>query len=884
MAEGSHESPGLVGVFPHAAAREPESACEPAGEFRSFGDWRPEELRIRDHHLGKLVIYGNCLADDATIDRCLNEALERNDPTRLTTLPGSYTTLLVRPDGLTALADLANQFPLFYRSDAGTTHLASLTAPLCVDNARDNIDPLTLASQIVAPRASDLMAGRSGFANIQRLEAGHTLDVDSQGKTSISRYEDLSVPSVTSIDEAAEKLRSAMIDAARLRAEWGRRTSSDFSGGYDSTSMAFLLAHQVDAPLLVTARHMQGNPTDDLEYVRKYLRLPASQGLFEPHEIEEGADLAVYSDLLSLPTGDQPDASVVGRAQQRAYFNFLREHGIELHITGNGADAILDMDPRQYLGGLARLRTLPRFLRSVLEVGRTENSSPRGLIKNIRGASRLNPGSSLVALSQLLATAEPTAEQKKYAGILFGEATAPRWLTPTMRKALADLALAQAESVEVDDGQDHGNYIAYSDVRGFGPLLHGAMQFAAGYGLRVHAPYMDNDILRACFSIPAHERVNPWIFKAILGKALHGLVPDEVTQRRTKGDYTRIGFQGLRQAAPALEHLLRDSRLADLGIIDPSRVRASLDRSYAGANPPWASIDGLVAAELWLRSLDSSSSLPSKNRAADAIVISPKEEEPADPLEATAQYGMPSDVIMAIRDNGAIVLNIATGTFYRLNLAASRVIQALSATNNFGEAITELSAHYPVIEESVLRSGSSDLIRQLLARNLLNETKDRGLFSIVETKDDVSKEIALPINMTRQGHEPIALRLRDRLMTMGGLAVSSAVRRLSFAKQVKLIDRLHRRWANKPDTVENAERTLAAAHRLTALSLGRAACLELSMATVMTAALRRRRIDLVLGTRADPDSFHSWPEVEGVPIRTHLDEPITGVYQRILKV
>jgi len=123
-------------------------------------------------------------------------------------------------------------------------------------------------------------------------------------------------------------------------------------------------------------------------------------------------------------------------------------------------------------------------------------------------------------------------------------------------------------------------------------------------GVAVHAPFLDNVVIRACLRVPASQRMDPWTYKPLLPCALAGLVPDQVFDRRDKGDYTAEDYRGARGAAPRLRNLLRNSRLADLGVIEPGRVGESLDRLLTGMTVPLGELNNLLAVELWLRDLD----------------------------------------------------------------------------------------------------------------------------------------------------------------------------------------------------------------------------------------------------------------------------------------
>jgi asparagine synthase (glutamine-hydrolysing) len=77
-----------------------------------------------------------------------------------------------------------------------------------------------------------------------------------------------------------------------------------------------------------------------------------------------------------------------------------------------------------------------------------------------------------------------------------------------------------------------------------------------------------------------------------------------VFDRRTKGDYTAEEYRGARGATTRLRALLRESRLTELGVIQPARVNRAVDQLLAGVAVPIGALNQIFATELWLRSLE----------------------------------------------------------------------------------------------------------------------------------------------------------------------------------------------------------------------------------------------------------------------------------------
>lgn len=83
-----------------------------------------------------------------------------------------------------------------------------------------------------------------------------------------------------------------------------------------------------------------------------------------------------------------------------------------------------------------------------------------------------------------------------------------------------------------------------------------------------------------------------------------GMMPSEVMDRHSKGDYSAETYCGARSAAGALRELLRNSRLAALGVLEPEAALGAVDRMIAGVAVPLGALHMVLAAETWLRIKD----------------------------------------------------------------------------------------------------------------------------------------------------------------------------------------------------------------------------------------------------------------------------------------
>lgn len=123
---------------------------------------------------------------------------------------------------------------------------------------------------------------------------------------------------------------------------------------------------------------------------------------------------------------------------------------------------------------------------------------------------------------------------------------------------------------------------------------------------RLHAPFYDNQVVRACRDLPESLRVKPGarasVLRAVLkGAGVHDLpagwgAPSHAAQ-------TASVRAGLRNAAADLLQLFDAPLLAEAGLVEARVVRKALRAASQGEQLPLDGLADLVSTELWLRRL-----------------------------------------------------------------------------------------------------------------------------------------------------------------------------------------------------------------------------------------------------------------------------------------
>lgn len=178
-------------------------------------------------------------------------------------------------------------------------------------------------------------------------------------------------------------------------------------------------------------------------------------------------------------------------------------------------------------------------------------------------------------------------------------ATAPAWLTSRSRDLVNELRLAAIPAsprlpvrpTTLDNAH------SWWSVMETMPHLFPSLLRRPEY----RYPFLDKDLVEYLFSIPREEVLRPGRRRALMRRALVGIVPEEILERRRKAYQLHAPLKALSQASPRLIDLFHNSRLAAVGLIDPKLLMTAIERLANGSADGWQSLVRAIALELWLR-------------------------------------------------------------------------------------------------------------------------------------------------------------------------------------------------------------------------------------------------------------------------------------------
>ena len=130
-------------------------------------------------------------------------------------------------------------------------------------------------------------------------------------------------------------------------------------------------------------------------------------------------------------------------------------------------------------------------------------------------------------------------------------------------------------------------------------LARTALPFEPPYEKRY--PYLDRGLLEFMFAIPREQLVRPAQRRSLMRRALVGIVPDEILNKKGKAFAVRSSLVAISTNWPHFVEMTRHMVSSSLGIVDAERISNVLERARCGETTPIVTLMRTIDIEGWLR-------------------------------------------------------------------------------------------------------------------------------------------------------------------------------------------------------------------------------------------------------------------------------------------
>ena len=116
-------------------------------------------------------------------------------------------------------------------------------------------------------------------------------------------------------------------------------------------------------------------------------------------------------------------------------------------------------------------------------------------------------------------------------------------------------------------------------------------------------PYLDRGLLEFMFAIPREQLVRPTQRRSLMRRALVGIVPDEILNRKTKAFVARSPMVAISNDWAHFAEMTQNMLSSSLGIVDPERISEALQKVRRGEEVPMIALRRTFFLEEWLKDL-----------------------------------------------------------------------------------------------------------------------------------------------------------------------------------------------------------------------------------------------------------------------------------------
>jgi asparagine synthase (glutamine-hydrolysing) len=477
--------------------------------------------------------------------------------------------------------------PVYIAQDGKCLAFASEAKALLQLPAVDrSIDPAAVSSYL---QLGYVPAPQSIFRGVQKLPPA-TLLIAQDGRVEQRRYWRVpgEVDRSTSEAEWAERIRSGIERSVRMQMVSDVPIGAFLSGGIDSSAVVAFMARATGSPLKTYSIGFEGTRADayynELPYARRVSQLFST----EHREIIVKPDVVALLPRL-LWHMDEP-LSDTAFITTFLVSEFARQD-VTVILSGVGGDELFG-GYRRYLGNHyhAYFERLPSWLRAgAVAVGEKLPSDRHSPVLN---ALRLAKG--------FLAGTDLTFEER-YGGYVqvFSEEAVGRLLRVDGQAGYD----AMAAAFRLARGDDALNRMMVVDAETQLPddllLLTDKMSMATSLECRV--PLLDHELVELAARIPEHVKIRNGRLKHAMKRALDGVLPSDILDRKKRGFGTPMGAWLKAELKPMLYRMLDQSTVRKRGLFDPEEVRRLIAAHEANRIDGTDQLIALMNLEIWSR-------------------------------------------------------------------------------------------------------------------------------------------------------------------------------------------------------------------------------------------------------------------------------------------
>lgn len=447
--------------------------------------------------------------------------------------------------------------------------------------------PLVLNGEYIAGWLSSLPAAHlTPFLGIRAVPAS-SLVVISPEKQTTRRYWDFDASKqirYTAEAQYEEHFRAVFAESVRARLRSDSPIMAELSGGLDSSSIVCMADTLIDTGVAETRRLDTLSYYDDSEpnwderpYFAKVEEKRGRTGCHIDVGSPDPSTFHVHSNQFAATPGGLKQSSDAAR-QFSAY---MRSQGNRVLLSGIGGDEVMGGVPTP-TPELANLLANAEFGKLASQLGTWALSKRKPWFHLLSETICEFLPSAFIANSPYEQSAAWLSADfaKRHRIALGGYRTRLRLLGP---RPSFQINLSTLEALR--------RQLACS-------ALPSELLYEKRY------PYLDRRLLEFIYAIPREQLVRPGQRRSLMRRALRGMVPDEILERKRKAFVSRQPLATLASNWSEIDKLSGNLLCAQIGIVESEKFLHVLQRARHGIEAPVIRIMRTLGLEFWLRTLE----------------------------------------------------------------------------------------------------------------------------------------------------------------------------------------------------------------------------------------------------------------------------------------
>jgi len=423
---------------------------------------------------------------------------------------------------------------------------------------------------------------------LRQLLPGTCLTLE-KGRETIRSYWDLSYETVTGRSESdwVEAVREGLDKAVERRLISDVPFGAFLSGGIDSSAVVAFMSRHLAQPVKTFSIGFREPSYNELSQAR----IAAKAFGTEHHELVVEPDVA---DLVPRLVWQSDEPSADSSAIPVYCVSELARRHVTMALSGDGGDELFaGYETYQAHHWRRRYRRIPGFVR-------------RGLFRPLVHA--LPVSSKKISLEfkakRFVDGAELSAERAHFAWRnIWTEAMRRELYTEGFGRSFEPLDSFRfyEEHFEASRGWSPINRLLHVDTRFYLPndMLVKVDRMSMACSLEARVPFLDHTLVELAAGIPEEIKFKGREKKALLKRALRGIVPDSLLDAPKRGFNVPIPVWLRGPLRPMAEDLLGEERQRRLGLFRPEVVERVLREHLDGRRDRSFELWGLLTFTLW---------------------------------------------------------------------------------------------------------------------------------------------------------------------------------------------------------------------------------------------------------------------------------------------